>query len=263
MVQPFGEVLFGAAHTNAYATIADVETGTVTSGSGNNNGFAMAAGGGIDIKINKNFSVRPVEVDYLLTRFSANHIAGYTANQNNFRYVGGFLITLGGAPPVPPTASCSVNPTSILAGDPVSATVMTQNFNPKHTITYSWSSSGGQVTGSTESAGIATAGRGPGSYTVSVTATDEKERKNNSANCTASFTVRPFPPPTASCCRQPKRSKVRRSLNAYRFSAKPGQQSVDLRLFSERGQHQRHGKYSDPRPQRAPPPAAPSPRRPR
>jgi hypothetical protein len=206
MVQPFGEVLVGAAHTNAYASIANAE-GAVTSGSGNNNGFALAAGGGIDFKINKYLSARPVEVDYLLTRFSANHIANYTNNQNNFRYVGGIVLTLGGAPPVAPTASCSVNPTSILAGDPVSATVMTQNFNPKHTITYSWSGNGGQVTGSTESAGVATAGMAPGSYTVSVTATDEKEKKNNVVNCSASFTVRPFPPPTASCAVSPSEVK--------------------------------------------------------
>jgi hypothetical protein len=203
MVQPFGEVLFGAAHTNAYATIADVENGTVTSGNGNNNGFAMAAGGGIDLKLNQHFSVRPVEVDYLLTRFSANHVAGYTANQNNFRYVGGFVITLGGTPPVPPTASCSVSPASILAGDPISATVMTQNFNPKHTITYSWSTTGGRLSGSTESAGIATAGLAPGNYTVSVTATDEKEKKNNAVTCSASFTVKAPPPPTASCAINP------------------------------------------------------------
>jgi hypothetical protein len=202
MVQPFGEVLVGAAHTNAYAAIENSE-GNVTTGSGNNNGFALAAGGGIDFKINKYFSARPVEVDYLLTRFSANHIAGYTNNQNNFRYVGGIVFTFGGAPPVPPTASCSVNPTSILAGDPVSATVMTQNFNPKHTISYSWTSSGGQVTGSTESAGIATAGLAPESYTVTVTATDEKEKKDNSVSCGASFTVKQPPPPTASCSVNP------------------------------------------------------------
>ncbi len=206
IVQPFAEVLVGAAHTNAYAAIENAE-GDVTTGSGNNNGFALAAGGGIDLKLNKYISARPVEVDYLFTRFSANHIANYTNNQNSFRYVGGIVFTLGGAPPIPPTASCSVNPTSILAGDPVSATVMTQNFNPKHTITYSWSSSGGQVTGSTESAGIATAGLAPGSYTVSVTAADEKEKKNNSVNCSASFTVRPFPPPTASCAVSPSEVK--------------------------------------------------------
>src|SRR5271163_892031 len=106
-------------------------------------------------------------------------------------------------PPVPPTASCSVNPTSVYPGDPVSATVMTQNFNPKHTVTYSWSSTGGQVTGSTETAGVATAGVAAGSYTVSVTATDEKEKKNNTANCSASFTVKAWPPPTASCAVSP------------------------------------------------------------
>src|SRR5271163_5065143 len=110
-------------------------------------------------------------------------------------------------PPVPPTASCSVNPTSILAGDPVSATVMTQNFNPKHTVIYSWSSTGGQITGSTESAGIATAGVAPGNYTVSVTATDEKEKKNNTANCSASFTIKLPPPPTASCVINPNSLK--------------------------------------------------------
>jgi hypothetical protein len=203
VVQPFGEALFGAAHTNAYATIAEVETGTVTSGNSNNNGFAMAAGGGIDFKINKYFSARPVEVDYLLTRFTSNYGIHMTNNQNNFRYLAGIDLTFGGAPPVPPTASCSVSPTSILAGDPISATVMTQNFNPKHTITYSWSGTGGQVSGSTESAGIATAGLAPGSYTVSVTATDEKEKKNNAVTCSASFTVKAPPPPTASCAISP------------------------------------------------------------
>ena len=63
-VQPFGEALFGAAHTNAYATILNAE-GKLTSGSGNNNGFAMALGGGIDFKVNQHLSIRPVEVDYI------------------------------------------------------------------------------------------------------------------------------------------------------------------------------------------------------
>ena len=204
--QPFGEVLFGAAHTNAYATIANAISST--SGSGNNNGFAMVAGGGIDYRINRNFQIRPVEVDYLLTRFSANHVAGYTANQNNFRYVGGIVFTFGGAPPIPPTASCSVSPTEIMAGDPVSATVATQNFNPKRPITYSWTSSGGHVTGTTETASVATAGLSPGSYTVSATATDERQRSNNTASCSASFTVKQPLPPTASCSASPDTVKA-------------------------------------------------------
>src|SRR5271166_6024870 len=38
--QPFGEALFGAAHTNLYGNICKLEGGC-GSGSGNNNGFAM------------------------------------------------------------------------------------------------------------------------------------------------------------------------------------------------------------------------------
>jgi OmpA family len=201
-VQPFGEVLVGAAHTNAYATISNA-LGNTTSGSGNNNGFALAAGGGIDIKVNQRLSLRPVEVDYLLTRFSANHVANYTANQNNFRYFAGIDLTFGGKPPIPPTASCSASPTEIWSGDPVTATISTQNFNPKHTVSYSWTSSGGKVSGTGTTGNVATTGLAPGNYTVSATATDAKEKKNNTASCTSSFTVRQPRPPVATCSASP------------------------------------------------------------
>ena len=201
-IQPFGEVLVGAYHTNAYATILNAETGGTATGSGNNNGFAMNAGGGIDYKINKNISLRPVEVDYLLTHFNANHVS-YSANQNNFRYFAGIDITWGGKPPIPPSASCSVTPTEIMAGDPVTASMTTQNFNPKHTITYSWTSTGGTASGTTESAQVKTDGLAPGSYSVTGVATDSKEKKNNGASCNASFTVKQPRPPVASCSADP------------------------------------------------------------
>ena len=142
-IQPFGEALFGAAHTGTYATIYNAIHGIQAAGNSNNS-FAMELGGGLDIPVNRIVSIRPVEVDYLFTKFSANNIS---ATQNNFRYFGGIDLTLGGKPPIPPTASCSVAPTEIWAGDPVTANVSTQNFNPKHTVTYSWSCSGGKVSG--------------------------------------------------------------------------------------------------------------------
>jgi hypothetical protein len=200
--QPFGEALFGAAHTNAYATILTAE-GKLLQGSGNNNGFAMALGLGLDLQVAKHLALRPVEVDYLLTRFSANHVANYTANQNNFRYVGGLNFLLGGAPPVPPSASCSVSPSAIWSGDPVSATVSTQNFNPKHTITYKWSSNGGRISGTGTTVSIDSAGLAPGNYSVTATATDEKEKKNNVATCNSSFTVKQPQPPVVSCSANP------------------------------------------------------------
>ncbi len=93
--QPFGEALFGAAHTNAYASIYDAVNSTVISGSSNNNAFAMEFGGGLDIPVTKTIQLRPVEVDYLMTRFGVNGTS-YTANQNNFKYSAGVNFTFGG-----------------------------------------------------------------------------------------------------------------------------------------------------------------------
>lgn len=93
--QPFAEGLFGAAHTNLDAIICKLEDGC-GSGSGNNNGFAMEFGGGLDIPITEHIQFRPVEVDYLYTHFGSNHIAGASASQNNFKYVAGVNFAFGG-----------------------------------------------------------------------------------------------------------------------------------------------------------------------
>jgi hypothetical protein len=95
--QPFGEALFGAAHTNLDANICKLEGGC-GSGNGNNNGFAMEFGGGLDIPITKTIQLRPAEVDYLYTHFGTSQaqLNGYTSHQNNFKYVAGVNFTFGG-----------------------------------------------------------------------------------------------------------------------------------------------------------------------
>jgi hypothetical protein len=90
--QPFGEALFGAGHSGSYASIYKEIHGLVGAGN-SNNAFAMELGGGVDIPVSKMISIRPVEVDYLLTQFSANNIK---ATQNNFRYMLGLNIGFGG-----------------------------------------------------------------------------------------------------------------------------------------------------------------------
>jgi outer membrane protein OmpA-like peptidoglycan-associated protein len=196
--QPFAEALFGAAHTNVYGNLCKIESGCL-SGSGDNNGFAMAFGGGIDLKVSKHLAIRPVEVDYLYTRFSANHV-NYTANQNNFRYVGGLNFMFGGAPPVPVSASCSASPSAVWSGDPVTVSSTGANFNPKHTLTYAWTGTGGKLSATNaQGATIDTAGLAPGSYTANATITDPKEKKNNTASCSASFTIKQPQPPVVSC----------------------------------------------------------------
>ncbi len=92
--QPFGQALFGAAHSNVYANVYDSING-INSASSNNNAFAMEFGGGLDYALTPHFQIRPVEVDYLYTRFGVNG-TNYTGNQNNFKYFAGVNFTFGG-----------------------------------------------------------------------------------------------------------------------------------------------------------------------
>ena len=57
-------------------------------------GFAMTVGGGLDLKLSKHLSFRPVGVDYFLTRLQNFRTPGDN-NQNNFRYTAGFNFNFG------------------------------------------------------------------------------------------------------------------------------------------------------------------------
>lgn len=89
----FGEALFGGANTNAYANL--FKAADVTGLSATNNGFAMAVGGGFDFAITKHMALRPVQLDYFLTRYEWKPLG--INNQSNFRYQGGLVFLLGGS----------------------------------------------------------------------------------------------------------------------------------------------------------------------
>jgi len=146
---------------------------------------------------------RYLDVNY--SKFSR----GYVFDLAQTGPMAGLNFQFGGKPPVPPTASCSASPAEVWAGDPVSASINTQNFNPKHTLTYNWTATGGKISGTTTTANVDTAGLAPGSYAVKGTATDEKEKKNNIASCEASFAVKakPMNPPQVSCSASPSTVK--------------------------------------------------------
>jgi hypothetical protein len=111
----------------------------------------------------------------------------------------------GGAPELPVAATCSVDHSEVMVGEPVHATVAANNFNPKHPLTYSWSSTGGKIDGKDTGANIDTNGVPGGSYAVTAHVTDPKAKKNNEASCTSNFTVKEPPknPPQVSCSANP------------------------------------------------------------
>src|SRR5580692_7002699 len=100
------------------------------------------------------------------------------------------------APPAAPTATCSVRPDQVIVGEPVTVTVTTSNFNPKHRLSYVWypSNGGGKVIGNDTTAQIETTNAAPSSYAVTANVTDAEEKENNVASCSASFTINPPPP---------------------------------------------------------------------
>jgi opacity protein-like surface antigen len=91
--KPFAEFLFGGALTHFHGSL--VTGANTTNVNTSNNAFAMAVGGGLDIRINKTISIRPFQMDYLLSRFGNSLIPGGNHNQNNFRYSAGINLTFG------------------------------------------------------------------------------------------------------------------------------------------------------------------------
>jgi len=209
-VQPFFDVLAGAAHSNVYGnafkTLCQPVPGACSfSTTPDSNGFALSAGGGLDIPINRRIYIRPGEFDYLYTRFTNQF---NNAGQNNFRYLGGLGINLGVPNPVVPTMACAIQPSSVFAGEPVTATATPANLSTKknNSVIYGWSGTG--VTGNGTTANVATGPLDPGNYTVNATVKQGKKGKEGlkpgeSAECSANYTVKPFEPPTLSCSASP------------------------------------------------------------
>src|SRR6185369_7614097 len=117
--------------------------------------------------------------DYVWGHHNFTPIVTGTQNLTGARLRSGILINLGnlGPPPAPLAATCSINPASVMAGEPVTMTTTASNIPKNHTVTYAYQSSGAKVSGTNTTANVDTAGLAPGSYTVTATVTDPKDKK--------------------------------------------------------------------------------------
>jgi outer membrane protein OmpA-like peptidoglycan-associated protein len=196
----FGHALLGGN----WLSVGGINTGTT--------GLGAIIGGGLDLPITKSFAWRLFEADYV---WGHHNYASLTTPQfpglqrpsmDGVRLRTGIVFSWGGTEPVPPSASCTIQPSEVMVGEPLTANVSASNFNPKHTVTYSWSGNGGQVNGKDTTASIDTANATPGSYTVTAHVTDPQAKKNNEASCSANYTIKPLPPknpPTMSLSANP------------------------------------------------------------
>lgn len=111
-MDPYFHILFGGQNAStsiAKSSVLVVNPLIATTSSGSRysastNNWAMAVGGGLDIKLTRMVTFRPAQVDYYLTRIEAINVtvpAGASTpsarNQNNFRYAAGIQFSFGGA----------------------------------------------------------------------------------------------------------------------------------------------------------------------
>ena len=196
------------------------------------NAFAMAAGGGIDVKLSRRFILRPVQVDYYLSRLEAPSVTEppgtappRARNQNNFRYAAGIAFNFGGErpeplPPPPPrvtTKSCPDGSTVPIEQDCPKRTIglglnasqrdvcsgASVRITPAGTLpdgaSTQWTVNGSAIS-QAAALDFGTTGRDPGTYRIALKVTAEGF---NDATAETAVTVRGYQPPSGSIAASP------------------------------------------------------------
>ena len=202
-VTPFIHALVGVEY-------AGINPGSTTDAFG----AVLTGGGGMDYNtpfFNHHLALRIFQADYQYTHENWSAAPGLRGNFNMARLSTGFVYHIGTfAPPPPVTLACSASPAAVFPGEPVTVTATAGALDPKDNVVYSWSGTGASGTGT--SVTIATASLAAGSYTVKGSVKEGKAGKEGmkpgeSADCSASFTVKAYEPPTISCTANPSTIK--------------------------------------------------------
>jgi len=226
--KPYFQVLWGGVYATSSVPVLvneanpDITGQPITARVGaSQTAFAMTAGGGLDIRLGKQVSFRPIGLDYYMTRLQNLRTAGDN-NQNNLRYSAGLTFWFGGekAAPQPPQAhrqvqmktcpdgstvspdaacpkqsfsmSLTAAPSELCPGETARLAPSFAGVSPTQLSYSSWSVDGQKVSqvGSYE---FQSEGRAPGTYTVKLTAGGDAF---NPASAETTITVREYRPPT-------------------------------------------------------------------
>jgi hypothetical protein len=179
-------------------------------------GWAADFGIGIDYvlpapSLHNRLAIRPIEGDFQFTdvdygaRNPPASLTGGVGQIFAYRLSAGFVIRLGEmTPPLPASLGCEVQPVSVYPGDPITVTgsVLNLQESKKLSPNYTWTTTGGRLSRSGGGATIATGGLAAGDYTVAGHVS-EGAQPNQHAECTASFRVVAYEPPTIACSANP------------------------------------------------------------
>lgn len=198
---PFAQVLVGGIQASK-VNISGC-TGTGCTPLPEQGSFALTAGGGFDIKLQRHVAFRLVQAEYMMTRF-ADVTSGVRTGQNDLRLSSGLVFRFGriGGPVLinhAPTVACSTDRASVPAGSEDAIALRAQaNDLDGNALTYAWSASGGTVEGTGAEARWKSAGSPAGIYTVGLLVDDGH---GGVGHCSSNVRVEPQPnhPPTLTC----------------------------------------------------------------
>jgi hypothetical protein len=174
-------------------------------------GWGVTAGGGLDLVLpifNNHIALRVIQADFNYSHVDYGpvdpaQVTGGIGDITAYRLSAGVVLRLGQQTPPPPVQlGCTVQPTNVFPGDPVTVTAVATNLEPKKKLTYTWTASGGELTNNDATANINTAGLAPGDYTISGHISEGK-RPGESATCTAGFRIHNPAPPSITCSANP------------------------------------------------------------
>ena len=165
--------------------------------------LGFMVGGGLDVNLARHFALRLIRADYVISsyRYGPSSVTPST-DVRGVRLQSGIVFMFGGGPAATPaSAACTVQPTEVFAGEPVTATAAGSNFNRKRAVKYIWSGTGVKIAGTDASTQIDTTGLQSGSYQATASLSDGS--KNGVASCNATFTVKEARAPVISCAPDP------------------------------------------------------------
>jgi hypothetical protein len=175
-------------------------------------GWGATGGVGFDYILpvwNNHLALRPIQADFHYSHVDMGplqppgFVTGGLSEIYAYKLSAGLVLRLGATSVPPPVQlGCTAKPVEVFPGDPVEVTAVPANLLPKKQIAYTWSSTGGQVSGTGETAHVATNGLAAGDYTVNGHVS-QGLHPGESANCTAGFRVHAYEPPTLTCSANP------------------------------------------------------------
>ena len=212
--------------------------------------LAATAGVGVDYvlptaSLGNHIAIRPIEADFHFSdvnygvRNPPLSLTGGDGKITAIRLSAGIVYRFGAmSPALPADFGCEVEPVTVFPGDPITVSGRVINLEESRRLTpvYTWTSNGGHISSSAGGgATITTAGLAEGDYIVKGRVS-EGSGPNREAECTASFRVVGYQPPTISCSANPSnilpgglstitataRSPQNRPLN-YSFGTSAGQ----------------------------------------